>query len=143
MISYSISKIAKVLKKISGGKVMKKYWVLIAIVVAFVIMWLFFKNNPTYVVKENKELFTMQEYLQKNGEVVSFADFVRSDAPWRNVFRWIVKIDRTGFNSEKYKLDHPENGIWCVGTRLEETRCYIFTNKTPPQELREFYRYIE
>src|SRR3990172_12453202 len=117
----------------------KRYWIVFVVAVVLSVTWLFFHNRPRYEVKENKERLTMQEYLQKNGEFVSFADLVRSDTPWKNVFRWIVKISRTGFNSEKYKLDHPENGIWCVGTRKEERGCYIFTNTVPPQELLQFY----
>lgn len=115
---------------------------MVAMIVVLASAWLFLKNRPRYNVEENRQGLTMQEYLEHQGEHVSFADAIRLDSPFRDIFNYIIIIDRVSFQAGKYHSDHEDDGIWCVG-KLEEARCYIFTNRTPPQELRSFYQYIE
>lgn len=120
-----------------------KYWIFaIACIVLISLAGLFYTNSPGFVVKNNTARQTMQQILEADGAYVSYGNSPRSDAPFKDVFSYVIIMDKISFNIHKYKEAYPGDGVWIYGNKPGEEQIYIFTHRIPPSSIKELQQYI-
>lgn len=119
-----------------------RYWLLLLIPAVVSLAWLYFTSGPKMTVEKNTTGQTMQQRLEADGVHVSYADEPRLDEPFKKVFEWTIMLDGVNLNPHKYRADRPSDGIWIVGGKPEDERCYIFTNRAPPSSVKELMQYF-
>jgi|GEM_PF-1205842 len=119
-----------------------RYWLILLVPAVVGLVWLYFTHGPKMTVEKNTARQTMQQRLEADGIYVNYANEPRLDEPFKNIFEWTIIIDGANLNPHKYRVDHPSDGIWIIGSTPEDERCYIFTNRTPPADIKELTEYF-